>query len=146
MISKSTAQIKRIEAIIGSDDDSTFEDGIATYFLVLSEALQIPCVVTGIEDFNWEEYYILGPGRQAEYRGRKKTQPSFQDTFQLLAIEAEYYSEWMLNPGEDIAAHVRRISDSKKFTLGLSELKTQKTDSPNHQLLDDYAVYFYNYR
>jgi hypothetical protein len=106
----------------------------------------LPCLVTGIEDFLWEEYYIFGPGSLAEYRARKCTQPSFQDTFQLLAIEAGFYSEWMMHSGEDIAAHVRRISDSREFTLGLSEFKTQETDSQNHQLLDDYSVYFCNYR
>ncbi|MCZ6672323.1 MAG: hypothetical protein O7C75_05215 [Verrucomicrobia bacterium] len=146
MTSRYTAQIKRIEAIVGSNDNSTFEDSITRYFSVLSEALQLPCVVTGIEDFQWEEYYILGPGNLNEYRTRKRSQPSFQDTFQLHAIEAGHYSEWMMFPGEDIAGHVCRIADSRKFTLGLSELKTQGTNSPNHQLLDDYSVFFYNYR
>jgi hypothetical protein len=142
MTSKLTTQFNRIEAIAGLNDDSTFENGLSRYFSVLSEALQLPCLVTGIKDFQREEYYIFGPGSLAGYRTRKCTQPSFQ----LLAIEAEFYSEWMMHSGEDIATHVRRISDSREFTLGLSELKTQETDSQNHQLLDDYSVYFCNYR
>jgi hypothetical protein len=47
---------------------------------------------------------------------------------------------------EDIAAHVRRISDGKKFVLGLAELEATDKKSPNFQLLDDYAVWFVNNR
>jgi hypothetical protein len=56
------------------------------------------------------------------------------------------YSEWMLWPVEDIAAHVRRQSDGKEFVLGLAELKAVDESSPNHDLLDDYSVFFVNYR
>lgn len=48
--------------------------------------------------------------------------------------------------GEDIAARVRRKSDGKEFYLGLAELKAIDKRSPSNQLLDDYAVFFTNYR
>ena len=48
--------------------------------------------------------------------------------------------------GEDIGAHVRRKSDGKEFWLGLAELKAVDKKSANHQLLDDYAVWFVNNR
>jgi hypothetical protein len=47
---------------------------------------------------------------------------------------------------EDIGAKVRRISDSKKFVLGLSELKAIDKKSKNYELLDDYSVWFVNNR
>jgi hypothetical protein len=52
----------------------------------------------------------------------------------------------MLFGGEDIAAQVRRKSDGKEFYLGLSELEAVDSRSPNYQLLDDYVVWFVNYR
>ena len=55
-------------------------------------------------------------------------------------------SEWMLFWEDDIGANVQRISDNKKFLLGLSELKATDKKSKNYQLLDDYAVWFVNYR
>jgi len=63
-----------------------------------------------------------------------------------MAVERDVVSEWMLFGGEDIAARVRRKSDGKEFYLGLAELKAIDKRSPNYQLLDDYAVFFTNYR
>jgi hypothetical protein len=102
--------------------------------------------VTGIEDFDWEEYYVLGAGEPKEYERLKKYQPSYRDRFELLAITRDVASEWMLFGAEDIAGHVRRKRDGKEFSLGLSELKAVDKRSPNYQLLDDYAVFFTNYR
>ena len=47
---------------------------------------------------------------------------------------------------EDIAAHVRRTSDGKRFVLGLSVLKATDKKSDNYRLLDDYGVWFMNNR
>ena len=40
--------------------------------------------------------------------------------------------------------HVRRIADGREFVLGLSELEATDRNSPNFQLLDDYAAWFGN--
>jgi len=88
---------------------------------------------------------VIGPGRAAEYRILKKSRPSYQDVFELTAIQIDAESEWSMFP-EELKACVRRKSDSKEFILGLSELKTISEQSSNFQLLDDYAVWFVNYR
>ena len=80
-----------------------------------------------------------------EYKRLKKTQPSYRDRYQLLSIDRDGPSEWMLF-WEDIAAHVRRTSDGKPFVLGLSELKATDKKSDNYRLLDDYGVWFVNNR
>jgi hypothetical protein len=90
------------------------------FYQHLLRSLKLPCDVTGIEDFRWEEYYILGPGDEAEYEKLCKTQPSYQDTFELLAIEKEVFSEWMMFDGEDLVARVRRKSDDKEFSYPIS--------------------------
>lgn len=138
-------QNERIENILG-DDEKYFEESVAVFFKYLKESLELPCDVTGIEDFRWEEFYVIGPGSQEEYEQLKKTHPSFQDKYALLDIEIGSVSEWMLFGGEDIAAHVRRKSDGKCFYLGLAELEACDKKSHNYQLLDDYSVFFINYR
>ena len=140
-------QEKRIEAIIGEDeDDLTFEDARERFFQHLSLSLQLPCDVTGIEDFDWEEPYVFGDWDQDEYKRLKKTQPSYKDTFQLLAIHKDVFSEWMLFQGDDLTAEVRRKSDNKEFYLGLAEIKAVKKSTLNAQLLDDYSVWIVNNR
>ena len=119
---------------------------IKIFYEYLKSNLQLPCKVTGIEDFRWEEIYVFGPGDEEEYNHLKKTQPSYTDQYELLEIDCEAKSGWMLCWEEDIGADVRRISDSKKFMLGLSELKAIDKKSKNYQLLDDYAVWFVNSR
>ena len=43
--------------------------------------------MTGIEDFQWEEPYVIGGWSQKEYERLKKTQPSYRDHYDLLAVE-----------------------------------------------------------
>lgn len=140
------AQYARIEAIVGDDEELSFEDCIEKFHEHLTTSLQLPCDVTGIEDFRWEEYYVVGPGDPKEHGRLRKKQPSFEDTFELLAIEADVYSEWMMFCGEDLAGHVRRKSDGKEFWLGLAEIEPVDKNSKNDQLLNDYAVWFVNNR
>jgi hypothetical protein len=140
------AQDMRIAKIVGDDDDATFEDCVNKFYHHLKGSLQLPCDVTGIEDFDWEEYYVLGPGERKQYDKLRQSQPSYEDKYELLAIEADVYSEWMMFHGEDLAAHVRRRSDGKEFYLGLAELKAVDRKSRNYELLDDYAVWFVNSR
>ena len=143
---RSNVQDARIAKIIGDDEELSFGDCVNKFYHHLKDSLLLPCVVTGVEDFDWEEYYVLGPGDPKQYEKLRQKQPSFQDKFELLAIETDFYSEWMMFHGEDLAGHVRRKSDGKEFYLGLAELKAVDKKSKNYQLLHDYAVWFINNR
>ena len=140
------AQWKRIEAIVGNGETITFEDQLATFYEHLHSSLELPCEVTGTEDFRWEERYVFGGASRAEYERLRKERPSYQDKYDLLAIEKGVFSEWMLFHGDDIGAHVKRKSDGKEFWLGLAELKGAGKKSRNAQLLHDFAVFFVNNR
>ena len=140
------AQDTRIEAVIGDWEELEFDEGVEKFFEHLTKSLELPCDVTGIEDFRWEEFYVFGPGDPQEYEQLRQTQPSYQDTFELLRITTDDCSEWMMCFDEDIAAHVRRKSDGKEFCLGLSELEAVSKKSKNRQLIHDYVVYFVNSR
>jgi hypothetical protein len=136
----------RIEAILGDDTAGDIDDCIEKLFDHLTRNLVLPCEVTGVEDFDWEEPYVVGGLSPSQYRELKKTQPSYRDVYTLLSIDLDTQSEWMLCPGEDIAAHVRRRSDNREFWLGLAELKAVDKGSANQQLLDDYGKWFFNSR
>ncbi len=140
------AQDLRIEAIIGDDDEISFDDCVDILYNHLKASLQLPCDVTGIEDFRWEERYVIGPGNPKEYERLRKNQPSYKDIFELLSIERDATSEWMMYGDEDVTGLVRRKSDGKEFYLGLAEIKAIDKKSVNYQLLDDYAVWFVNNR
>lgn len=137
-------QLERVEALLGDAADD-MDKALDVLLAHLRANLQMPCEVTGTEDFRWEEPYILGGWSQKEYQRLKKTQPSYTDRYMLLSISRDGSSEWMML-GEDIAAHVQRVSDGKHFVLGLSELEATDRNSPNYRLLDDYAVWFVNRR
>ena len=112
-------------------------------FELLQSKFQFPFDVIGIEDFNWEEYYVLGPGDSEKYEKLKSTQPSYKDTFKILDIKKGFYSEWVID-SKDFLAHAQRVSDSKMFYLGLSEIKALDKNSKNQKLLDDYIRWLYN--
>ena len=137
-------QDQRIHAVLGHKKIRPSE-ALKKWYRHLVSHLVLPCDVTGIEDFGWEEFYVIGPGSAAEYRSLRKSSPSYQDVFELTGIEIEAESEWSMFPDE-LKASVRRKSDGKQFILGLSELKTTSEHSSNFQILDDYAVWFVNDR
>lgn len=140
------AQWQRIEAIVGSGETVTFEDQVTAFYEHLLRSLKLPCEVTGIEDFRWEERYVIGGASRAEYERLKKNQPSYRDRYELLAIEKGAFSEWMLFHGDDIGAQVKRKGDGKEFCLGLAELKAVDGKSANAKLLDDFSVFLVNSR
>ena len=140
------AQDRRTAAILGEVEDLTFDETIEIFCEYLKTNLALPCEVTGIEDFRWEEIYVFGPGDQEEYEHLKKIQPSYTDRYELHGIVRKGTPEWMLCWQDDIGANVRRISDGKEFVLGLSELRATDKKSKNYQLLDDYSVWFVNNR
>jgi hypothetical protein len=90
--------------------------------------------------FSWEEYYTFGPGSAKEYDQLKKKRASYTDTYELLAFDDE------VDADDGLVVHVRRLSDKKKFTLTLSDLQATNKKSKNYQLLDDFSVWFVNYR
>ncbi len=145
-LAQTDKQDQRIAAILGDASEPTFDRCVEKFYQHLRASLQLPCEVTGIEDFDWEEFYVVGPGNPVEYQTLRLTNPSYKDRFELLEIEKDLGSEWMMFPHEDLAAHVRRKFDDREFRLGLSEIKAVRKGSPNDHLLDDYAVWFVNSR
>lgn len=131
-------QDERISSIFGGKIPKVTEESLATYLAYLKEHLELPCELTGIEDFDCEEYYVIGPGDQKEYERQKKTKPSYTDSYDLLSL-ADEADEWV-----GILVKVKRVSDKKKFTLPLAELKAADKRAKNYQLLDDYSVWFVN--
>jgi hypothetical protein len=138
------AAFERVQSVLG-DRELDFDEAVDVLLEHLRANLKLPCEVTGIEDFRWEEPYVLGVWSAKEYDRLRRTQPSFEDDYQLLRIDRSHGSKWMLF-SEDLCAKVRRVSDGREFVLGLAELKAADKSSPNHQLLDDYSVWFVNSR
>ena len=137
-------QDERIYSVLGHKK-VRLNDALKRWYKYLVLHLVLPCEVTGIEDFQWEEFYVIGPGSAAEHRALRRNRPSYQDVFELTGIEIDAESEWSMFP-EELKAHVRRKSDGKQFLLGLSELRATNEHSSDFQLLDDYSVWFVNYR
>ena len=101
------------------------------------------CELTGIESrgcFDWEASYIFGRRRPKEYVQRKQHQPSYTDTYVCLSFEEE------CDIYAGLAVTVKRVSDSKRFVLPCAHLKATEKPSNNAQLLDDYVIWFVNYR
>jgi hypothetical protein len=107
----------------------------------LGEKMTFPCDLTGIEDFDWEEYYVLGGGDPDEYEELKKTNPSYTDTFKLTGFKDLIHEQY------GIVSKVKRIvgKNKKHFFIELDRLKCTDISSANHQLIRDYAVWFVNF-
>jgi len=138
------AEETSIRSILG-DAETDFARAREVWLKHLNQHLSFPCELTGIEDFQWEEPYVIGGWDQREYKRLKKNQPSYSDKYELLSLDPEAISEWMMF-GEDIAAKVRRISDGKEFILGLAELKACDRNSPNRELIHYFSVWLVNSR
>ncbi len=119
---------------------SVSEETLAVYLDYLKQHLAFPCQLTGIEDFPWEEFYILGPGSKTEHKQLRKEKPSYLDTYMLIKFEEDE------NTSQDLLVHVKRVSDNKQFVLPLSDLKATDKQSNNYQLLYVFSVWIVNYQ
>jgi len=138
---KMNKQEMRIAEIFGAGEIPEVNNKtLKSYLTYLKGNLELPCRVTGIEDFQWEEFYILGPGSKKEHEKLRQTQPSYLDTFELLGLEKEF------DEFSGLFVTVNRITDNKTFTLPLADLKAKRKDSNNHRLLNDYSVWFVNWQ
>jgi hypothetical protein len=133
------AQETRIEQILGEDYLNVSDESLEMYRSYLQKNIVIPCELTGIEDFRWEEFYILGLGDKKEYEELKKTRPSYQDVYTFISFDDQIEDVYGL------MVKVKRISDRKHFVLPLADLKETDKKSPNYRLIDDYAVWHVNY-
>lgn len=133
---------KRIELLFNNkfDDLSRRPETLAYYKSYLEANLNFPVRITGIEDFSWEEFYLLGPGDKKEYETLKKTKPSYTDIFSMSRFDS-YYDEHY-----GLIARVTRLSDKKRFQLTLADMKAVEKKSPEYQLIEDYSVWFINYK
>ena len=137
------AQDPRIMAILGveSQEEMSVTDEKHRRFLKhLEEHISFPCIMTGMQDFRWEEFYVLGPGSRKEYEELKRKNPSYTDHFELLRFHDD------LDYMEGIFVHVRRMSDRKEFDLPLADLEAVDEESENYVLLNDYSYWFANFR
>jgi len=122
---KKDPQDERIESILGENLDSDFDQAVEAFYEYNKAHLLLPCEVTGIEDFRWEEFYVLGPGSKREYDQLKKTQPSYRDRYTLFDISRGTESQWMLFPGEDITAMSAASPTVGSSTLGCRSSRQQ---------------------
>ena len=145
---KMDKQYIRIAQVIleGKFDEDEFDEDdlwktsetMAIYFQFLKENISHPCIITGVEDFPWEERFLFGVGNEKEHEELKKNNPSSEDTFELIKIEEDEYEEV-------IQAIVKRQSDKKEFVIALDWLEAVNRNTKNYQTLHDYAVWFVNY-
>ena len=137
-------QEQRIGEIVGVDKDGEIlevsEKTLSAYRDYLKQQIQFPFELTGIEDFQWEEYYVIGPGSKKEHDKLRKTRPSYLDTYELLEFKDR------INDWTGLEVSVRRVEDGKKFSLPLADLEATDKSSKNYQLIDDYVTYFVNWR
>ncbi|NCP84161.1 MAG: hypothetical protein GW823_04550 [Bacteroidetes bacterium] len=134
-------QEKRIAAIFRKKfrDITKRTKTLEFYKAFLEKELDFPVKLKSVEYFKWEEYYVLGPGDKKEYEELKKTRASLSDVFNLVRIDKHIDEEYGL------FAKVTRVSDRKRFTIPLIDLKAHDEESKNYQLLIDYVVWCSSY-
>jgi len=132
-------QEQNIAEILTGPDSSVNKDNLATYLLHLKNKIELPCLLTGSEDFSWEEPYIFGGWDKEEYKALKKTKPSYTDTFELIGLDET------VNEDRGIFVNVKRVSDKKTFALPLWDLKVTDKLDRNYQLISDYSFWMTNY-
>jgi hypothetical protein len=140
MNKKFKEQSKRIEIIFNNTfgDISRNLETLAYYKAYLITQLGFPVRLTGVEDFDWEEFYIMGPGDKCEYEELKLTRASYRDIFNMTSIDSNY------DAFRGLFARVTRLRDKKKFRIPLMDLKAVDKNSAEWQFLDDYSVWCIN--
>ena len=130
----------RIANVFGTDEvPEVSEVNLLKYRQYILDRFDKITVLTGRDDFPWEEKYVFWPRNKAEYKRLKKTNPSYKDEYQLLEIVGKETEE------NDLIAKVKRLSDGKKFELGLSWLTIKNKKAKEYQLLNDFVTWVVNW-
>jgi hypothetical protein len=144
----------RIVKVFGTKEvPRVSRENLLKYRKYLLQHLDRKAILTGCEDFPWEEKYVLGGWSRAEYEKLKKTNPSYTDEYELIDILEDDL------PENDLIAQVKRRSDGKVFEIGLSWLTTKKEKrllrrektaprndgTKDFQLLDDFVTWVVNW-
>ncbi|MDZ7696371.1 MAG: hypothetical protein U5R49_05370 [Deltaproteobacteria bacterium] len=134
-------QEERIASIFNMDEvPEVSEETLKPYLQYIKDNMDDTCEITGIEDFEWEEYYIIGPGSKKEHEELRKTYPSYMDIYKVIEFEEDPDEEY------GILVSLKRTSDGKTFTLPLADLTAKDKKHPSYRMLDDYAVWFVNWK
>ncbi len=130
---------KRIFEILGNTDNSVNKNTLQKYYKYLKKNFKLPCILTGMEDFDWEEPYVIGGWDEKEYEKLKLTHASYTDKFEFIKFINK------INERKGIEIKVKRLSDKKKFNLPLWDLEVVDNNSPNFLLVSDYSSWMTNY-
>ncbi|MEM6320892.1 MAG: hypothetical protein AAF960_24715 [Bacteroidota bacterium] len=128
-----------IAELLETNDISVNPTNLEKYRSFLIRNLEGRVLLTGTEDFPWEERFVFGYGTKKEYAQMRKTRPSYQDTFlltKLLPINRRK---------RDLVAEVKRQSDGKNFEILLSWLECVDKESANYNLLQAFSSWVVNY-
>jgi len=110
-------QLKKIAQVFGREEPPEVKEKTLKVFLKhLRRNVEYPCILTGSEDFEWEEFYIMGPGSKRDHKQLRKNLASYLDTFELIDFVLDPYGD------EGIHAEIRRLSDKKIFILPLDSI------------------------
>ena len=130
---------KRIAAILGDDDLDFTDEKLEKYRQYLEANLNPNLLLTGSEDFPWEERFFFGNGDKHEYKEMRKTRPSSKDLFRFMAIEEEIEDQLKL------IVKVKRLTDRKFFSIPLCDLLPNDKNFPDYQILEDYSIWITNW-
>ena len=108
MMDKQTERILNIIGVDSEADAIVTGENLQKYLEFLKENIEMPCMLTGIEDFSWEEYYVLGPGSEKEYNKVLHNLPC------LLGFPAAYSRKSLLYLGDEQRAGILKISFNSK--------------------------------
>ena len=81
-----------ILCVDNEEDMKVIDENLGEYFNYLDENIDFSGMVIGIEDFRWDEYYVIGPGDRKELEDLKAFDKS-PENFQIL----DDYSVWFVN-------------------------------------------------
>lgn len=133
---------ERLSQILGTKDEvpGVDESTLQIFLRYLKENLEHPCVLTGSEDigiFGWEERYRFINNKK-EYAQRRKKEPSYKDTYKLMSFANDVeYGIWV---------KAKRESDKKTFDLPLKDLEVKDRQSKNFRPVQDYVIWYVNWR
>ena len=128
-------QAERIRGVLGKECSRNPKNTLR-FLKFLQRNVKAPCMLTGIEEFEWERAFLAEGWDSVEYAELKTQRPSFMDHFELQELEAPGSDEG------DIVACVKRLPDQKEFKIGLSQLEGLDFKDESFQFIDDYTVWY----
>lgn len=133
-----------LQEVLGTKNIQVNKTNLKKYFNYLKKNLKIPCLVTGIDVLDEEDYPEVDSSTK---KGNVSVSMLAEDDiYNIVEFNNHLHDLYGILVEVESArvTRLRRRKNKQRLTVPLAQLEVLDPDSPNYELLDNYSIWFFS--